>query len=243
MSAVSGGRLHGRPQRQRVSAHRSRARGLTLLEVMVAISVLAIVSVLIYGAFSTIARGKQSASNLSERYRIVRLAMTRMSRELGMAYISAHVAASPQLSARVTAFTGTAKRVDFDAFAHRRLVKDSHESDQCELSFFTTAHAKKASQLDLVRREQIIIDDQHGKGGVVQVLVDDIDTFSLRYLDPQSGMWTEQWDSSSAAMQLGRVPLQIEIVLIAKGGPAGEPIRLRTKTGPVIQQPLAFALK
>lgn len=226
----------------RSAPRRRRARGLTLLEVMVAVAVLAIVSVLIYGAFSTIAKGKQSASNLSERYRIVRLAMTRMSRELGMAYISAHVAASPQLNGRVTAFTGTAKRVDFDAFAHRRLQKDAHESDQCELSYFTVA-SKKAGQLDLVRREQVIIDDQHGKGGVVQVLVDDVDTFGLRYLDPVSGLWTEQWDSTSAVGQPGRVPLQIEIVLIAKGGPAGEPIRLRTKTSPVIQTPLSFALK
>jgi general secretion pathway protein J len=222
---------------------RATQRGLTLLEVMIAVAVLTLVSVLVYGAFSTITRGKQAAGQLSERYRIGRVAMTRISRELSMSFLSLHNAAIPQLNTRVTTFTGRGNRVDFTAFAHRRLLKDAHESDQCELSYFTSTNTKKNNQLDLARREQIIIDDQPGKGGVVNILVDDIDTFALRYLDPVSGLWTESWDSTSAAGQLNRVPLQVEIYLVLKGGPAGEPIRLRTKTRLEILQPLAFALK
>lgn len=222
---------------------RSSQRGLTLIEVMVAVSVLTLISVLVYGAFSTISRGKQAASDISERYRVGRLAMSRMARELSTAFISAHVAATPSLSTRVTAFTGKGSRVDFDAFAHRRLSKDAHESDQCELSFFTTSNSKKTNQLDLVRREQAIIDDQHGKGGVVQVLADDVDTFALKYLDPMSGLWTDTWDTTSTIGQPNRLPYQIEIYLVLKAGPGGEPIRLRTKTKLQMLQPLAFALK
>lgn len=222
---------------------RAHARGLTLLEVMIAVSVLTLVSVLVYGAFSTIARGKATAGQLSERYRIGRVAMTRISRELSMAFISLHNAMIPSMNTRVTAFTGRTNRVDFDAFAHRRLLKDAHESDQCELSFFTISNPKKPGQLDLARREQAIIDDQPGKGGVVNVMVDDVDTFALKYLDPMSGMWTESWDTTSAAGQPNRLPLQIEIYLVLKGGPAGEPIRLRTKTRLEMLHPLAFALK
>lgn len=223
--------------------NRSSQRGLTLIEVMVAVSVLTLISVLVYGAFSTITRGKQAASDISERYRVGRLAMSRMSRELQAAFISLHVAATPALNTRVTAFTGKASRVDFDAFAHRRLAKDAHESDQCELSFFSQSNPKKQNQLDLVRREQVIIDDQHGKGGVVQVLADDIDSFTLKYLDPMSGLWTDTWDTTSTIGQPNRLPLQVEIYLVLKAGPAGEPIRLRTKTTLQMLQPLAFALK
>lgn len=222
--------------------NRSNQRGLTLLEVMVAVAVLTLVSVLVYGAFSTITRGKQTAGLLSERYRVGRLAMTRMERELSMAFISMHNAAIPSLNTRVTAFVGTGRRVDFDAFAHRRLQKDAHESDQCELGYFLVS-SKKPNQQDLVRREQMIIDDQPGKGGVVQVLADDVDTFQLKYLDPTTGLWTEQWDTLSAAGQPNRLPLQVEIFLVLKGGPAGDPIRLRSKTTLHMLQPLAFALK
>lgn len=224
-------------------ARRASARGLTLIEVMIAVAVLTMISVLVYGAFSTITRGKQAASAIAERYRVGRMAMTRMARELSMAFISAHNAASPVLMTRVTAFTGKSSRVDFDAFAHRRLQKDAHESDQCELSFFTVTNAKESNRIDLVRREQVIIDDQHGKGGVVQVLADDVDTFQLRYLDPTTGMWTESWDTTSIAGQPNRLPLQVEIYLVLKAGPNAEPIRLRTKTKLDMLLPLSFALK
>jgi general secretion pathway protein J len=224
---------------------RSRAdeRGLTLLEVLIAVAVLTLVSVLIYGAFSTINRGKENASRIADRYRLARLAMSRMSRELTEAYLSAHVAATPALNARVTAFIGTSKRIDFNAFAHRRILKDAHESDQCELSYFVANDPKKATQMDLARREQVVIDDQPGKGGVASILVDDIDSFSVKYLDPMSGLWTDTWDSTSAAAQLGRMPLYVQLTLVMKGGPGGAPIRLTTKTPIMMLQPLAFALK
>jgi len=225
------------------SSLRSRSRGLTLLEVLIAISVLSLIAMLIYGAFSVITKGKQVTTQLAERYRVGRVAMNRIARELSTAYLSAHVAATPSLNVRATAFVGTARRVDFNAFAHRRIVKDSHESDQCELSYFTATHPKDNKILDLARREQMIPDDQPGKGGVVQILADDIDTFSLRYLDPLTGLWTDTWDSTSPAANFNRLPLQIEINLVLKGGPSAEPIRLRTKTGIMIPQPLSFALK
>ena len=221
----------------------ARARGLTLLEVLVAVAVLTLVSIMIYGAFSTINRGRQNAGQLADRYRLARLAMTRMSRELSESYLSAHVAMTPALITRITAFIGTGKRVDFNAFAHRRILKDSHESDQCELSYFVATDPKKNLQSDLARREQIIIDELPGKGGASTILVDDIDSFSLRYLDPLTGLWTDSWDSTSTAAQFGRMPLQVEIKLVMKGGPAGEPIRLATKTPIQIPIPLAFALK
>lgn len=231
-------------RRRRVRARaRARSRGLTLLEVLIAVAILTLVSVLIYGAFSTINRGRQNATALAERYRLARVAMARMSHELSEAYISAHVAMTPALNVRVTAFLGTSRRVDFDAFAHRRLLKDAHESDQCELSYFVVADPKKHQQLDLARREQVIIDDQPGKGGVSSVLVDDIDSFSIKYLDPLTGLWTETWDSTSTAAQLGRMPLQVQLKLVMKGGPAGDAIRLATKVPINIYAPLAFALK
>ena len=225
------------------STTRASARGLTLLEVLISVAVLVFVTMLIYGAFSTINRGKQNATQISERYRVGRLAMTRMSRELSEAFLSAHVAAIPSLITRTTAFIGTGKRIDFNAFAHRRILKDAHESDQCELSYFVATDPKDQKQSDLARREQVIIDDQPGKGGVSTIMVDDIDSFNVKYLDPLTGLWTDSWDSTSPSAQFGRMPLQVLIKLVLKQGPAREPIRMSTKTSIMIPMPLAFALK
>lgn len=222
---------------------RGTQRGLTLIEVMIAVSVLTLISMLIYGAFSAMSTGKARAAVLSERYRLGRLAMTRMSRELGEAYLSAHVAATPALTARVTAFIGTSRRVDFNAFAHRRLVRDSHESDQCEISYFAGTDSVNTTQSNLLRREQTIIDDLPGKGGVVNVFVDDIDTFELKYFDATTGLWTDTWDSTSPNANFARMPFQVQLTLVMKGGPAGESIRLVTKADINMLQPLGFALK
>ena len=223
--------------------HRDAARGLTLIEIMIAVSVLSMVSLMIYAAFSSLSRGKARASTLGERYRLARVAMSRMAREVSSAYLSAHRAGVPALQVTASAFVGTNRRVDFNAFAHRRIVKDAHESDQCELSYFTVSNSKRSNQTDLVRREQTIIDEQFGKGGAVQILVDDVDTFSIRYFDPMTGNWIDTWDSLSSSANLNRLPLEIEFYLVLKGGPAGEPIRLRTKTQLQIPQVLDFALK
>ncbi|MFI5297419.1 MAG: type II secretion system protein GspJ [Polyangiales bacterium] len=225
------------------SPSRAAQRGLTLIEMMIAVSVLSLISILIYGAFSAMSTGKTRAAILSERFRLGRLAMTRMSRELGMSYLSGHAAATPALTARVTAFLGTSRRVDFNAFAHRRLIKDAHESDQCEISYFTGTDSVVSTQTNLLRREQTIIDDVPGKGGVVNVLVDDVETFSLKFFDPLTGLWTDTWDSTSTSANFARMPFQVQLTLVMKGGPAGEPIRLVTKADINMLQPLGFAIK
>lgn len=222
---------------------RTNSRGLTLLEVVIAVSILSLVTLLIYGAFSSLTRSKSKAAEIAERHRLGRQVMTRMSRELSEAYLSLHMAPTPGLVTRVTAFTGSSRRVDFNAFAHRRIMRDAHESDQCEISYFAANSRSKPNQLDLVRREQTIIDENPGKGGVVQILVDNIETFSIRYLDPMTGLWTESWDSTQTSGNFNRLPLQVELYLALKGGPTGDNIRLRTKTQLMILQPLSFAIR
>lgn len=225
------------------TSSRTNSRGLTLLEVVIAVSILSLLTLLIYGAFSNLTRSKSKAAELAERHRLGRQVMTRMSRELSEAYLSLHVAPTTNLITRVTAFMGSSKRVDFNAFAHRRIMRDAHESDQCEISYFVASSRSKPNQLDLVRREQSIIDEYPGKGGVVQVLVDNIESFSLRYLDPMTGLWTETWDSTQMSGNLNRLPLQVELSLVLRGGPASEAIRLKTKTQLMILQPLSFAIR
>jgi general secretion pathway protein J len=57
-------------------------RGFTLFELLIAIGILAMISILIYGAFSSMQRSKQGLERLQDRYREGRLAMQRVSREL-----------------------------------------------------------------------------------------------------------------------------------------------------------------
>jgi general secretion pathway protein J len=222
------------------------SRGLTLIEIMVAISVLAMVSVLIYGAFDGLARGKKGLGRVNDRYHQGRAALERMARELSSAYVSQHLPLVASQIRRQTAFVGTnsapADRVDFTSFSHRRLIRDSHECDQNEISYFGSSDPAISGKTDLVRRESATIDTEPRRGGEVSVLVDDIDLFDVRYLEPMTGQWLETWDTTQATGQPNRLPLQIKLTLVLRGGAAGKNVELMTKVAMPMTTALAFAV-
>jgi len=221
-------------------------RGLTLLEVMVAVAILAMVSVLIYSAFDGLGRGKKNLGRVNDRYHQGRAALSRISRELSSAFLSVHQPLTEQQFRRLTIFKGTmsspADRVDFTSFSHLRLVRDAHESDQNELSYFGSPDPKVSGKLDLARRESPIIDLEPRRGGEVEVLAEDIDHFEVRYLDATTGLWTESWDSSQAIGQPNRLPFEIKLTLALKGGLENKPITFVTKVAMPMQAPLSFAV-
>lgn len=220
-------------------------RGFTLLEVMVSVGIISLVGTLIYGAFMGMNRSRTNMLHIGDRYQQGRQAIDRMSREISAAFMSAHVNyLQPTQVTRQTAFIGsdnaTSDRVDFTAFAHVRLRRDAHESDQCELSYFA-ASDRATGNLDLVRRISTHIDADVTRGGTVQVLAENIDSFDIKYLDPATNEWVDSWDSTQPAAQLGRLPAQVWITLWLRDGPLGEPIKFETKATLAIQAPINFA--
>jgi general secretion pathway protein J len=230
----------------RPSSRRSAERGLTLIEVLVAVAVLAMVSVLTYGAFDGMNRGKTSLGRVNDRYHEGRAALSRMAMELSSAFLSAHQPLLLQQAVRMTIFAGTnsspADRIDFTSFSHRRLVRDSHETDQNEISYFGSPDPNVSGKLDLARREALIIDMEPKKGGDVNVLAEDIESFDAKFLDPTTGMWVEAWDTTQATGQVNRLPLQVKITLVLKGGIGNKSVPFVTKIPIAMQSPLSFAV-
>ncbi len=225
--------------------------GFTLIEVLISIAILAAITSLLFGAFSAMKRSKDGLTRIQDRQREGRLAMARITRELQSAYLSAHIPLNQALIVQKTIFKGErgtpADRVDFTAFANRRLDRDSHVSDQCELSYFGSPNPDGSSTTDLVRRIDTEIDLEPTRGGKVEVLATDIDLFDLQFLDAQTGQWQESWDTTQATGQPDRLPLQVRIILVLNGGARSGSdrsrgtIRLVTKVGLNMLQPLTFA--
>jgi general secretion pathway protein J len=216
--------------------------GVTLIEVMVAMAILAIVSTLLYTGFVQTANNKKRIEADMERNHELRMGMERLVRELSMAFVSAQ--GNPLLTPAVkTVFIGKdnagGSRIDFTSFSHQRLYRDAHESDQNELSYFLTDDPEMEGKDALVRREQNRIDDDPQTGGTAQVLIHDVEGFELSYLDPQSGEWLSTWDTTQAAMQPNRLPSQVRITLTVPNlRGQGPPFKLTTRTS----LPLVFAL-
>ncbi len=232
-------------------SRRTRGRGFTLIEVLISIAILAAITSLLFGAFAALKRSKDGLSRTQDRQREARLAMARMTRELQSAYLSAHMPLNQALLVQKTIFKGErgtpGDRVDFTAFANARLERDSHVSDQCELSYYSSPNPDGSGTNDLVRRIDTELDLLPTKGGKVEVLATDIDLFDLQYLDAQTGQWQESWDTTQTTGQLDRLPLQVRIILVLNGGSRASSqsgrgkVRLVTKVGLNILQPLTFA--
>ena len=228
------------------TTRRAGQRGMTLLEIMVSIAILAMVSLLIYGAFDSMSRGRKGEAQRSERARQGRDAVQRMARDISSAFISMHNPQNVALATRTTAFIATSgapfDRIDFAAFAHKRVDKEAKESDQCEVGFFVVRDPENADKMDLVRREQTPLDVDPKRGGVVNVLAEDVELFDLRFLDPMTGQWKETWDTTQALGEANRLPLEVKVTLTLKNVPMGTPSTFATKFMMPMQQPLSFGI-
>jgi general secretion pathway protein J len=205
---------------RRTHARRTHARaraGMTLIEVMVAMAILALVSTLLYEGFVQTSRTKLRVERDVDRNHEIRMGLERVAQELSMAYTSLQVNVNEALRPMITSFIakerGNSTRIDFTSFSHRRLYRNAHESDQNEISFFVTQDPRESSEKVLARREQRRPDDDPEKGGQSQVLVENIKSFELAFLDPASGEWVSTWDTTQAAMQANRLPSQAKIML------------------------------
>lgn len=234
-----------------MSTIRHVKRGFSLIEVMIAITVLALISGLLFTAFSSLKRSKEGVQRVSERYREGRLAMARIGHELESAYISKHVPIDLSLAVQRTIFkaqeASPADRIDFNAFVNRRIDRDVAESDQAEVSYYGEESPHEAGQMDLIRRINPRLDLEPTLGGRAQVLATDIDLFDLKFLDPVLGTWVEEWDTSTVVGQFERLPLQIKIHLVLNGGARADgdgdraPISFVAKVSIPIRAPLQFA--
>jgi general secretion pathway protein J len=228
------------------AASRGMTRGMTLLEVLVSLGVMAMISLLIYGAFDSMSRGRRGEALRADRARQGRDAVERIARELQGAFLSLHQPPVPALQTRMTAFIATNSanfdRLDFTSFAHRRVERDAKESDQAEIGYFVVRDPEHDDKMDLVRREEAPINFDPRRGGVVNVLAEDVESFDLKFLDPMSGTWVESWDSTQMAQQLNRLPVEVRVSLVLKAVKNTPEFKFTTKVILPIRDPLRFGI-
>jgi len=237
----------------RVRRASAAQRGMTLIEILLAMAILAFMSMLVFQAMDGLRRSREGVERIADRYREGRMAMARMTRELQGAYLSAHAPIDDTLRVSQTIFTGKpgspAAEIAFTSMSHRRLATDAKESDQEEITYFGADDPDQSSVTDLARRQASIVDEKPEEGGRVDVLATNIDLFDLEYFDPVMARWVDEWDSESVVDEQGRLPRAVKIVLVLKDGARSEEssgrntIRLVTKVQIPTQDMLSFALK
>ena len=192
-------------------------RAFSLLEILIAVSLLAIIGALLMQSLSSSMDAKDAIESTSNRYHLVRSAMSRMVDELSMSYLSAHKPTSGVEIRTVTGFKGERDRIDCTAFGYVARVEDERKSDQRQLSFFLD-NDERTQTKSLRRREQANLDDDFEEGGRELTLLPDVRSLEFKYWDPQKEAWADKWDAQGS--ELNRLPsrIRIEMVVVMDNG-------------------------
>lgn len=235
-------------------ARHAAQSGLTLLEVLVATSVLIMVATMIWGAFDQTSKMRDHLAERQENDHLVRVAISRIERDLRSAFLSLHVNQNQQLATSITHFVGRSggggAQLDFTTFTHRRLRRGTHEGDACEVGYRLSEprsdqrdpndRRRRAGRFDLMRRESPRIDVEPTRGGTIDVLVPGVSGFDLSYWDEATERWTDAWDTSSTTGQPGRLPMRVRITVALDE--ANQTRRYTSETPVYVTRPLTFGL-
>lgn len=217
------------------------ARGLTLIEVMIAVAITAMVGVMVAGAFQRIAAAKELAEGQEERFSSAQVALSRLARELSQAFLSDHYD-SRRFREPLTLFRGKdgGERDDllFTTMSHARLLRDAKESDQGVVEYTVEADPERQGELALFRREKARIDDQPERGGAKAIVCEHVASFDVQYWDWKRQEWAREWITNTA--ERGKIlPSRVKIRLGLKM-PDGKVRAYETEARVAIVRPLDF---
>ncbi|AKQ67627.1 General secretion pathway protein J [Myxococcus hansupus] len=197
---------------------RRHTRGFTLMEVMVAVAITALMGTVVAMAFQTGLTAKETVEVDADRYRQVRVAMNRMGREIGSAFVSDRYDTTRfrDQNDRPTNFVGKRDRLLFTTFAHQRLYTDVKESDQAIVEYFVEAAADRQAngRLDLKRRVNANIDERMEEGGHVDVLFEGVKELEFAYWDSDKKEWDDEWDTRRSERKT-ILPTRVRVTVVA----------------------------
>jgi len=193
--------------------------GFTLIEVLLAMAILAVVVTVIYTVFSTSSANTERAEAVRDETDLARTLMSRMSDDIANAYCSTGLTG--------TFFYGKDEEVEteggkfrHDSFSLTTLTNwrkpDSKETDLWEVGY-SFEEKSDGSGYVLVRREkrELNQDVPPLEGGVEYEITDRVAELQLRYYDGTN--WFDTWDRKTGCSQ-SNMPRAVEISLTLDSG-------------------------
>ncbi len=204
-----------------------------------ALAILTVIVTLVYGSFVPVMESKEVVEAEANKYHGLRLAMSRMSRELSMAFLSDRFDAK-RYRERPTHFVGEDSGDDdtlrFTTLAHERLFEDAKESDQAVVEYRVGADPDDRSKQVLFRREKTVIDDQPDQGGADVVLAEDVKGLNFEYWDVKQKEWVSEWDTNDMERK-NHLPERVKITLLVEDD-AGKTRKFTTQARVFMKFPL-----
>lgn len=190
--------------------------GFTLLEVMLALTILLFISITVWGTFSRTVATKRRLELAQERIHVARVALMRITRELEMAYLSNHE--NTLVQERRTMFVGTSNgdldELRFSWFGKQRLRADAAEGDTGLVLYYPERDPEDPSVMNLMRRETRRLQPLDPKSikADTYVLCPNVTRLKFSYFDARMREWRDSW-STMGNDQLDYLPTHVRVAL------------------------------
>lgn len=220
---------------------RRAARGVTLIEIMIAVAITAVIGVMAMGSFQRTYAAKELTEAQDERFSTARVALTRMSRELSEAFLSDHYDRK-RYREPPTLFrgkdVGERDELLFATMSHVRLARDAKESDEAVVEYTVGPDPDRPGENALFRREKVRIDDDPDHGGTKEVVCEHVVSFDVQYWDWKRQEWAREWITNGVEHQ-GILPTRVKVRLGLKM-PDGKERSFETQARVAMVRPLSF---
>lgn len=210
-------------------------RGMTLVEIMIALAIMSMMMISVYSAFRGTRQGMEVAETYQTRYAVLRNCMSRMSAEIGMSYLSFNRPLGEDK--HYTLFEGQdltgGDNLTFSAFAHVRMRMDADESDQSVIQYVLLPDPENSERSHVYRRETRRLTGetpiQIEQRVPAFVFCEDVEKLEFRYWDDKKIEWVDEWRTTKKDMHPDRLPQRVMITMRVRD-PNGELQTFTTQT-------------
>ena len=198
-----------------MSSRKHTQHGFTLVEIMLALTLMAFLTSLLWGTMAQTAKVKKRIEQAQDRTHTVRVALMRMSREIEMAYVAFEQTGTQEYRTMFSGIShGEFDELRFSWFGHLRFRADQAEGDTAQVSYFSQLDPENSMLTNLLRRETRRLEAKDPKliPGETYLLCPAISRLKFAYYDYKQKDWREEWDTTKADGQT-YLPTQVRISL------------------------------